>query len=74
MTVRWLLVLILSALPLVARAEASMPVDIAIVVSLDRSESIDADDAAAQIDGLVFALRHSRFRKSVGVGHFAAQV
>ncbi len=70
MTVRWLLVLILSALPLVARAEASMPVDIAIVVSLDRSESIDADDAAAQIDGLVFALRHSRFRKSVGVGHF----
>ena len=67
---RWLLVSILSCLPLVAQAQAAKPVDIAIVVSLDRSESIDADDAAAQIDGLVFTLRHTRFRDAVGVGWF----
>ncbi len=40
------------------------------MVSLDRSESIDAADARAQIDGLVFTLRHSRFRETVSSGWF----
>ena len=67
---RWILVLVLSCLPLAAQAQAATPVDVAIVVSLDRSESIDAEDARAQIDGLVFTLRHNRFRDAVGVGWF----
>ena len=40
------------------------------MVSLDRSESIDTADARAQIDGLVFTLRHSRFRETVASGWF----
>ncbi len=72
---RWLLVFVLSCLPFAAQAQggqaqAPKSVDIAIVVSLDRSESIDADDARTQIDGLVFTLRHSRFRESVSSGWF----
>ena len=69
---RRFLVLLLSCLPFAAPAQAAKPVDIAIVVSLDRSESIDADDARTQIDGLVFTLRHSRFRDSVAAGWFGS--
>ncbi len=67
---RWFLALVLSCLPLVAQAQGVRPVDIAIVVSLDRSESIDVEDAGAQIDGLVFTLRHSRFHDAVTAGWF----
>jgi hypothetical protein len=67
---RWFLAFVLSCLPVAVQAQAAKSVDIAIVVSLDRSESIDADDARAQIDGLVFTLRHSRFRESVSSGWF----
>ncbi len=69
---RWFLALVLSCLPFAAQAQAAKPVDIAIVVSLDRSESIDAEDARAQIDGLVFTLRHSRFRDTVAVGWYGS--
>ena len=69
---RWFLSLVLSLLPLAAQAQAAKPVDIAIVVSLDRSESIDAEEARAQINGLVFALRHSRFRDAVAAGWYAS--
>ncbi len=67
---RWFLALVLSCLPVAVQAQAAESVDIAIVVSLDRSESIDAEDARAQIDGLVFTLRHSRFRETVASGWF----
>ncbi len=69
---RWFLALVLSCLPLAALAQTAKPVDIAIVVSLDRSESIDAEEARAQIDGLVFTLRHSRFRDTVAVGWYGS--
>ena len=62
----------LSCLPVAALAQAAKPVDIAIVVSLDRSESIDAEEAKAQIDGLVYTLRHSRFRDTVAVGWYGS--
>ncbi len=65
---RCLLALVLICLPLAAQAQGAESVDIAIVVSLDRSESIDAGDAKAQIDGLVFTLRHSRFHDAVTAG------
>jgi hypothetical protein len=52
-----------------ASARASGAVDIAVVVSLDRSESIDGDEAAAQIDGLIYALNHRRFLNAVASGH-----
>jgi hypothetical protein len=67
---RWALILLLSSLPFAAQAQGAKSVDIAIVVSLDRSESIDAEDAFAQIDGLVYTLRHSRFRETVSSGWF----
>ena len=67
---RWFLTLLLSCLPFAAQAQVAKSVDIAIVVSLDRSESIDAEEARAQIDGLVFTLRHSRFRDTVASGWF----
>jgi len=67
---RCLLALVLICLPLATQAQGAKSVDIAIVVSLDRSESIDMEDARAQIDGLVFTLRHSRFRDAVGAGWF----
>ncbi len=67
---RCLLALALAFLPLAAQAQGARSVDIAIVVSLDRSESIDMEDARAQIDGLIFTLRHSRFRDAVGAGWF----
>ncbi len=67
---RCLLALVLICLPLAAQAQRAKPVDIAIVVSLDRSESIDIEDARAQVDGLVFTLRHSRFHDAVTAGWF----
>ncbi len=69
---RWFLALVLSCLPLAAQAQVEKPVDLAIVVSLDRSESIDAEEAKAQIDGLVYTLRHSRFRDTVAVGWYGS--
>ena len=69
---RWILALLLICLPVAAQVQAAKPVDIAIVVSLDRSESIDAEEARAQIDGLVFTLRHSRFRDTVAVGWYGS--
>ncbi len=64
---RWLLVLVSICLPVAAPAQTTEPVDIAIVVSLDRSESIDFEKAGAQIDGLIYTLRNFRFRDAVGV-------
>ena len=58
--------------PVATQAQAAKSVDIAIVVSLDRSASIDAEEARAQIDGLVFTLRHSRFRDAVTVGWYGS--
>ena len=69
---RWFLGLLLVCLPLAAQAETAKWVDLAIVVSLDRSESIDTDDARAQIEGLAFTLRHSRFRDTVAVGWYGS--
>lgn len=67
---RWLLVLMLSVLPVAVQAQETEPVDIAIVVSLDRSESIDFGEARAQIDGLIYTLHNSRFREAVGIGWY----
>lgn len=67
---RWFLALALSCLPVAAQAQAEKPVDIAIVVMLDRSESIDTEEARAQIDGLIFTLRNSRFRETIAVGWY----
>lgn len=67
---RWFLALMLGCLPFTAQAQVAKQVDIAIVVSLDRSESIDGEEARAQIDGLVYTLRHSLFRSSVASGWF----
>ena len=55
-------------LTLGAGVRAAEPVDIAIVVSLDRSESIDRDEASAQISGLIYALSHPRFLAAVQSG------
>jgi hypothetical protein len=46
----------------------SGPVDIAMVVSLDRSESIDQEEARAQITGLIYTLKHPRFLHAVQNG------
>ena len=54
--------------PISAAAATAAEVDLAVVVSLDRSESIDAEDATAQIEGLIYTLRHSRFRHAVASG------
>lgn len=53
---------------LVPAAWAQEPVDIAIVVSLDRSESIDREEAKAQVAGLIHALSHPRFLAAVRSG------
>lgn len=55
-------------LSMAAPAWAEGPVDIAIVVSLDRSESIDHEEAKAQISGLIHALSHPRFLAAVKSG------
>jgi len=49
-------------------AAAASPVDMAIVVSFDRSESVDQEDAKIQIDGLIFALKHPKFLAAVQSG------
>ncbi len=48
---RLILVLILCGLPMPALADGEKPVDVAIVVSYDRSESIDRAEAHTQIQG-----------------------
>ena len=72
---RILLALILCSLPLTALssfawAEGETPVDVAIVVSYDRSESIDRAEADTQIQGLIYTLRHPRFHAAVASGYF----
>ena len=42
----------------------------AIVVSYDRSESIDRAEADSQIQGLIYTLRHPRFHAAVASGYF----
>jgi hypothetical protein len=64
---RLLLLLILCSLPMPALADGEKPVDAAIVVSYDRSESIDRAEAHThtQIQGLIYTLRHPRFHAAV---------
>ena len=50
-----------------ARAQA-VETDIDMVISLDRSESISAEEAEQQIDGLIYALTHERFVNAVRSG------
>jgi len=47
---------------------AAPPVDMAIVVSFDRSESVDQEEAKIQIDGLIFALKHPKLLAAVKSG------
>lgn len=63
-----LLAALVVLLPAAAAAQPERPVDLAIVVALDRSESIDAEEAQAQINGLIYTLRHPRFRDAVAAG------
>jgi len=67
---RLFLALILFILPFSALANGDKPVDVAIVVSFDRSESIDKEEAEAQISGLVYTLRHPRFHAVVSSGYY----
>ena len=67
---RLILVLILCGLPMPALADGEKPVDVAIVVSYDRSESIDRAEAHTQIQGLIYTLRHPRFHAAVASGYF----
>ncbi|MDP6690894.1 MAG: DUF1194 domain-containing protein [Alphaproteobacteria bacterium] len=80
---RWFLALLLCVLPLFAPialaddgnvaaggAGDGSQVDVAIVVSYDRSESIDRAEAKAQIQGLIYTLRHKRFHTAVASGYF----
>lgn len=64
------MVLILCGLSFTAFAGNETPVDVAIVVSYDRSESIDRGEADAQIQGLIHTLRHPRFHAAVASGYF----
>ncbi len=66
--IRLCLVVMLSLLAAPAIAGPVSAVDLAIVVSLDRSRSIDDVDAVAQIDGLLHTLRHSEFAEAVAHG------
>ena len=63
-----LAILLVAGLGLSGPGRAAEAVDIAIVVSLDRSESIDRGEASAQISGLIHALRHPRFLAAVKSG------
>ncbi|MBT4490413.1 MAG: DUF1194 domain-containing protein [Rhodospirillaceae bacterium] len=71
---RLILILIMCALPIGAtsadQAQDRGQVDVAIVVSYDRSESIDRGEADAQIQGLIHTLRHPRFHTAVASGYF----
>ena len=66
----WLLVLfaVFAFPPPLAPARAGEAVDLAIVVSLDRSHSIDEADAESQINGLIFTLRQTAFADVVAGG------
>ncbi len=61
---------VLMMMPLAAQADGEKPVDVAIVVSFDRSESIDRVEAATQIDGLIYTLRHPKFHAAIAAGYF----
>lgn len=50
-------------------AAAQTKTDINMVVSLDRSESITSTDAALQIQGLIYALKHPEFLTAIRHGH-----
>ena len=63
-----LVLLLLTFLPFTAFAEQGKPVDLAVVVSYDRSESIDKEEAWIQISGLIYTLRHPRFHSAVSGG------
>ena len=67
---RWFLTLIFCLLPFNVLTDDAKPVDVAIVVSYDRSESIDQGEAEAQIAGLIYTLRHKRFHTAVASGYF----
>ncbi len=67
---RTLLAILFTLLPLSALADVKKPVDVAIVVSYDRSESIDQGEATAQISGLIYTLRHRRFHSVIQGGYF----
>ncbi len=67
---RLLMALALCCLPFTAMANGDEPVDVAIVISYDRSESIDQEEAHAQILGLVYTLRHPSFHAAVASGYF----
>ena len=70
---RWFLALLLFGFPFAAQADGAGDggqVDVAIVVSYDRSESIDRAEAMAQIQGLIYTLRHKRFHTAVAGGYF----
>lgn len=62
----FILALLLVAAP--AAVAAAERTDLNIVVALDRSESISAEDRIVQIQGLVYALTHPRFLAAVGSG------
>lgn len=66
---RTVLVVLFCLLPIVAMAKAGKPVDLAVVISFDRSESIDPDEAFTQIRGLIFTLRHPRFHAVIRGGY-----
>ena len=65
---RWLAVVFAVLLPPATWAKSPEPVDVAIVVALDRSESIDREEARAQIRGLIHTLTNSRFMQVVSSG------
>ncbi len=66
---RMLLVICLLALPFTALAKSGESVDLAVVISYDRSESIDREEAFIQISGLIYTLRHPRFHAFVAGGY-----
>jgi hypothetical protein len=63
-------ILLLIGATIPAIAWSGEKVDIAMVVSFDRSESIDRDEAVAQITGLIYTLRHPRFHAAVASGYY----
>jgi hypothetical protein len=64
----WLLAAMTLGASTIASASDGKPVDIAMVVSFDRSESIDQEEATAQITGLMYTLRHPRFLAALETG------
>lgn len=64
-----LVILFLTIMAIPATASGEEKVDIAMVVSFDRSESIDRDEARVQITGLIYTLRHPRFLAAVETGY-----